>query len=150
MRSLLPIVFLIVSQGLSNGEGLFNGEGLLISTANAQTPPPALGEETKGEPAIDETIPYEGVDNSDDTSAHPETHVANDEQAEESDSPGILGEATITESRRENGQVYLIELEHSSGTKLYLEENDSDGKIDAPDNDLEAEPNIPKWRLGKW
>ena len=138
MRSLLPIAFLIVSSGL------------LFGTANAQPPPPALGEETKGEPAIDETIPYEGVSDSDDTSAQTGTDVASDEQVEESDSSGILGDATITESRRENGQVYLIELEHSSGTKLYLEENDSDGKIDAPDNDLEAEPNIPKWRLGRW
>ncbi len=118
-----------------------------ISFALAQTaPPPSFGEQTKGEPAIEEQGP-------DATQADEQTTAqAEDEAPDNTDSQsnGILGQATITESRRENGQVYLIEMEHSSGSTLFLEENDSDGKIDTTDNDLESEPNIPKWRLGRW
>ena len=106
--------------------------------------PPAMGEETKGTPAIPEgeaqTV-EPTVDN--DT---PEQSTQNT-----SNSPlSALGTATITESKRENGQVYRIELEHSLGGKQYIEENDSDGKIQSTSNDIEETPNLPKWKIGSW
>jgi len=63
---------------------------------------------------------------------------------------GILGEALITESRRENGTPYLIELEHSSGSKQYIEDNDADGLTESSGEDLEKTPSLAKWRLGSW
>ncbi len=145
MRSLLLITFL----GLS-------------PTLFAQAPPPTLDEETKGEAAIPETLTPPDIEIPTNepiaTEGEPQENISADSQAaqtEDQTDPAtginrILGDATITESRRENGQRYLIELEHSSGSKQYIEDNDSDGKIQATDNDLESEPNLPKWRLGRW
>jgi hypothetical protein len=110
----------------------------LSPLAWAQTsPPPSLGEETKGAPAIDETAPALG-----------ETSGKN--EAKPSTANTLLGTSNVTESRRENGQRYLIELEHSTGSKQYIEENDSDGKIESTSNDIEETPNLPKWKLGSW
>ncbi len=119
---------------------------LLSNLALSQTaPPPTLGEQTKGEPAIEESAETET-----ETVASDAAEASSEEESESIEGGGILGQATITESRRENGQVYLIEMEHSAGSKMILEENDSDGKIEPSDNDLDSEPNIPKWRLGRW
>ena len=109
------------------------------STTFAQTsPPPSLGEETKGVPAIDETTP---VIKDGKKAAQKKNSSAVD---------GVFGKAHVTESRRENGQRYRIELEHSGGAKQYIEENDSDGKIESTGNDIEETPNLPKWKLGSW
>ena len=62
----------------------------------------------------------------------------------------IFGTATITESKRDSGQVYEVEIKHSLGGKQYIEETDSDGSLETNPNDLEAEPNLPKWKLGSW
>lgn len=80
------------------------------------------------------------------------TSPQTDGQAADGDSAvdAVLGNAEITESRRENGQRYRIELDHSGGAKQYIEENDSDGKIESTDNDIEETPNLPKWKLGSW
>ena len=121
----------------------------LLTTSSAiyaQTaPPPALGQDTKGVPAVEETAS--------DTNNAGENAVSATKKADPStqkSSGGLLGSATIKESRRENGQVYLIELEHSSGAKQYIEETDSDGRIQPSSNDIEESPNLPKWKLGSW
>ncbi|MEM7358008.1 MAG: DUF2782 domain-containing protein [Pseudomonadota bacterium] len=103
--------------------------------------PPELGQETKGTPAVEEQSAAEQA-----ITAKRE----NQQEEEEEVSNSIFGTATVTESKRESGQVYLIELEHSAGTKQYIEETDSDGKIESTSNDIEETPNLPKWKLGSW
>ena len=102
--------------------------------------PPTLGEQTKGKPAIDETKAAAQA-------AEQETADA-ETQSTEAQSP--FGTATVTEHKRENGQVYLIELEHSLGAKQYLYENDSDGQIGSSVEDNDSIKEIPKWKLGSW
>lgn len=121
---------------------------LLANSTHAQTaPPPTLGETTKGTPAVPEIVEpaQESVKPS-----SPEAQADAESKKPQSFANSLLGEATITESRRENGQVYLIELEHSSGSKQYIEENDSDGQLSSDGNDLDDTPNLPKWKLGSW
>lgn len=108
-----------------------------VSAQQGTIAPPALGEETKGAPAEPEQAPDE---------AAVEEQVVEKEKAKKS----AFGTTKITESKRENGQVYLIELEHSLGSKQYIEEHDSDGKIQSTSNDIEETPNLPKWRIGSW
>lgn len=116
---------------------------LLASSALAQTAPPTLGQETKGTPAVTEGEPLPETEQTPDTQSSEQTNTENE-------SDGILGTATITELRRENGQIYEIELDHSLGGKQYIQENDSDGNIESTSNDLEETPNLPKWKLGSW
>lgn len=119
--------------------GLILVSGVMLSLqSNAQTsPPPSMGEETKGAPAVDERAPIASSDKTD--KAKPK-----------SVSDSVLGTAKVKESKRENGQRYLIELEHSTGAKQYIEEIDSDGKIESTSNDIEETPNLPKWKIGSW
>lgn len=63
---------------------------------------------------------------------------------------GPLGSATVKESRRENGQVYKIELKHSAGAKQTIEKNDSDGSIKSKGKGIDDTPNLAKWTLGSW
>ena len=65
-------------------------------------------------------------------------------------SDSLLGTAKIIESRRESGQIYRIEFEHSFGSKQIIEENDSDGQLASDDNGLDDTPTLSKWRLGSW
>jgi len=112
------------------------------SLAQESLAPPSLGDETKGTPAIAETEPLP-VETKEQT---PEAQTTNTNEEF-----GPLGQATITESRRDSGQVYRVELEHSlGGAKQILEENDSDGKIESRSTGLDEEVNIPKWRIGSW
>ena len=114
----------------------------LTTNARAQTPPPSIGEETKGTPAFEETAPLPKTEN---------TATENTEETSEQDEgTPFLGTAKITELRRENGQVYEIELDHSLGGKQYIHESDSDGKIESKSDDIEEAPNLPKWKLGSW
>ena len=114
---------------------------LLSGTAVAQTaPPPNFGEETKGEPAIEESVGTSSTD-----AAGSEAN----EEGEEEVNDGI-SRATVVESRRESGQVYSIELQHSKAPNQYIEETDSDGNIEYESNDLEETPNLPKWKIGSW
>ncbi|MFT4634464.1 MAG: hypothetical protein ACI9OI_000250, partial [Chitinophagales bacterium] len=62
----------------------------------------------------------------------------------------LLGTSTIIESRRESGQIYSIELQHSNAPTQYIQETDSDGNIEFESNDLEETPNLPKWKIGSW
>ncbi|MEO0367193.1 MAG: hypothetical protein AAF197_00250 [Pseudomonadota bacterium] len=62
----------------------------------------------------------------------------------------LFGTATVTEAKRENGQVYSIEIDHSLGGKQYIEENDADGLSNSKTKDIEDAPNIAKWRIGSW
>lgn len=117
---------------------------LFVATSHAQTaPPPTLGEDTKGTPAIEEssteikTIPSNTAPLAEDTKT-------------ESKKTSVLGRSTVIESRRESGQVYSIELQHSNAPTQYIEETDSDGNIESQSNDLEETPNLPKWKLGSW
>ena len=91
-----------------------------FSLAHAQTaPPPELGEATKGRPAIAET-----------PAVKPHASQTEDSNTQaKSQSKTVFSNATVTEHKRENGQVYLIEIDHPLGGKQYLYENDSDGKI---------------------
>lgn len=106
--------------------------------------PPSLGQHTKGTPSIDETTT---------TKPGKDTAAATqraDEKVEEQSDNSVFGTTTIKESKRESGQIYLIELEHSTGSKQYIEETDSDGKIESTSNDIEETPNLPKWKIGSW
>lgn len=119
--------------------------GIMLGVASAgelyaqQTPPPPnMGEDTKGTPAYDEERPL------------PADEATKTETTKTDREPSFFGTTKVTESRRENGQVYLIELEHSSGSKQYIEELDSDGNIESKNNDIEQTPNLPKWKIGSW
>ena len=116
------------------------------SIAQETLAPPSIGEDTKGAPAVIESLPLPS-----DTTVSNTDEVATDEVVEE-ENYGPLGQATITETRRESGgNVTRIELEHSiGGGKQILEENDSDGKLETRSTGLEEEVNIPKWRIGSW
>lgn len=117
---------------------------IIASTSHAQTaPPPNLGEETKGAPAIEESA--SGVDTATETPAA-NTAVTEDE----TQTTSTFGTSTVVESRRESGQVYSIELQHSNAPTQYIEETDSDGNIEFQSNDSDETPNLPKWKLGSW
>ena len=114
---------------------------LFISAASAQTaPPPALGEETKGAPAIEETVS---------ATEEEASNTAADSETQTQDA-SAFGTSTVVESRRASGQVYSIELQHSNAPTQYIEETDSDGNIEYKSNDLEETPNLPKWKIGSW
>ena len=104
--------------------------------------PPSLGQETKGTPAIIDEVPSEQL--------QPVESLSETSENEEETNFGLLGRTEIDEQRRENGQVYRIELKHSSGSTQYIEENDSDGELQSTDNDIEETPNLAKWRIGSW
>ena len=117
----------------------------LPSPADSQTaPPPSIGQETKGKPAIPETekISKRSLENS--------NKGIEEEEKPSALSDSLFGTAKIKESRRESGQIYRIELEHSSGSKQIIEENDSDGQLTKDDNGLDDTPTLSKWRLGSW
>jgi hypothetical protein len=119
-----------------------------VAFAQSVIEPPTIGQETKGAPAVAE-VP--AADSADSVKATTSTADKNSEQV--SPTKGIdslLGKTTITESKRESGQRYLIELKHSSGSKQYIEETDSDGKIESTSNDIEETPNLAKWKIGSW
>ena len=113
---------------------MFYSLSLAVSAGDEPASPPGLGQETKGEPAIPEKEL---------------THKLEKSKSANS-SLSALGTTRVTESKRENGQVYRIQLEHSMGGKQYIEEHDSDGKIESTNNDIEETPNLPKWKLGSW
>ncbi len=119
--------------------------GLLLNSAFSQIAPPTMGEETKGTPAV---IEDQGG-NLQPVKAD-EVETPKNEEEKKKSVFSALGTTKITESRRESGQVYRIELEHSTGSKQYIEETDSDGKIQSTSNDIEETPNLPKWKLGSW
>ncbi len=120
---------------------LFVAAALISGNAAAQTaPPPNFGDETKGEPAIEESTHSKSSDK-----AIPEASNNVEEQP-----TGGISRATVVESRRESGQVYSIELQHSKAPNQYIEETDSDGNIEFQSNDLEETPNLPKWKIGSW
>lgn len=122
---------------------------LMLGAGNvlAQQAPPELGQETKGTPAVDETA-------SEVTSPAASSDKAVDGEKKKNQKgaaiDNLLGTTTVKESKRESGQVYMIELDHSSGAKQYIEETDSDGKIESTSNDIEETPNLPKWKIGSW
>jgi hypothetical protein len=108
-----------------------------------------MGQETKGKPAVEETS--SGPSNESAATAKTNSAVKKGEKAEKGAViDNLLGTTTVTESKRESGQVYMIELDHSSGAKQYIEETDSDGKIQSTSNDIEETPNLPKWKIGSW
>ena len=124
---------------------LFSTYSLLqvkASLAQDTISPPAIGQETKGTPAVDETAPSTQIGEGQNEGV--------DKESNNGASDSIFGNATITESRRESGQLYMIELEHSAGSKQYIEETGSDTKIESTSNDIEETPNLPKWKIGSW
>jgi len=110
-------------------------------------PPPGLGEETKGTPAILGDEESAKPINEDTASI---TIKSSDPQEQKSIADNLLGTAKVKELRRENGQLYRIELEHSSGSKQVLEDSDSDGNFGDDDNSLGNVPKVAKWRIGSW
>jgi len=101
--------------------------------------PPAIGQDTKGEIAIPE----------EETSTPPQSFEEdNRDGIQQNEHTGFLGKTDINEQRRENGQVYRIELKHSGGTTQYIDE-DNEGKLENSD-DIDEAPNLAKWRLGSW
>ena len=122
---------------------------LITSPVLAQTaPPPNLGDETKGAPAIEESTPQT------EAPTNPNPNVGGALELEENEVGGqttsVFGNSTVIESRRESGQVYSIELQHSNAPPQYIEETGSDGNIEFEANDIEKNPNLPKWKLGSW
>lgn len=116
-----------------------------VAFAQSAIAPPTIGQETKGTPAIAEGPPAYSA-SSDKGSNDKDSKQGRQTRGIDS----LLGKATITESKRDSGQRYLIELEHSSGTKQYIQETDSDGKIESTSNDIEETPNLAKWKIGSW
>lgn len=110
--------------------------------------PPTLGQDTKGTPAVEEAA--NNATESEETEGNSKSSAGDASGTGEEQSRKTFGTAKFKESRRENGQIYLIELEHSSGVKQYIEENDSDGNIESKATDIEDTPNLPKWKLGSW
>lgn len=116
-----------------------------MSFAQETMEPPTLGQNTQGEvPVISDS---EGEPTANLESDITET---SSQEAPQGQINRILGTTTISELRSENGQVYRIEFEHSSGSKQVIEEIDSNGSIESTNNDIEQTPNLPKWRLGSW
>ena len=109
--------------------------------------PPQLGQETKGIPAVAEDGQSDSA--SKQAKATNKSQQAG-EKAQRSGLDNLLGKAEIKESRRESGQLYRVELKHSAGSTQFIEETDSDGKIESTNNDIEETPNLPKWKLGSW
>ena len=62
----------------------------------------------------------------------------------------LLGTTRVTEIRRDNGTPFLIELEHSSGTKQYIQDNDADGLSGSAAQDIEKPAAISSWQIGSW
>lgn len=126
------------------------GSVFLCASAIAQgvLAPPTLGQETKGTPAVAEVSTADPVVSDKDTASSSSNNPDQANKAKGIDN--LLGNATITESKRESGQRYLIELKHSAGSKQYIEETDSDGKIESTSNDIEETPNLAKWKIGSW
>jgi hypothetical protein len=113
--------------------------------SHAQTaPPPTLGENTKGQPAVTEEV------TSPEEAKAKIAKQTDSQQSEAQKTASPLGSATIKESRRESGQVYRVELEHSSGAKQIIEETDSDGSLENTNKGIDDTPNLPKWTLGSW
>lgn len=125
-----------------------------VAFAQSVIAPPTIGQETKGAPAIAEVPAADSADSADSAGSDKSTTSSADKDPkQDSQAKGIdklLGKATITESKRDSGQRYLIELKHSAGTKQYIEETDSDGKIESTSNDIEETPNLAKWKIGSW
>lgn len=126
---------------------LLIGASSFTLLSNAQTaPPPSIGEDTKGQPAsTDETATPEKA----------ETQISNktansQAKAEPEKATSPFGSATIKETRRENGQRYRVEMQHSAGAKQVLEETDSDGSLENTEKGIDDTPNLPKWKLGSW
>lgn len=135
-----PHVFYILSSSRLFAIGLVFALTSSIASAQDTIAPPSLGQDTKGTPAYDEKAPLPV------TKAQADEQKANEADADQD----ILGTASITESRRESGQVYEVEIDHSLGGKQYFEETDSDGSLETTPKDLEDTPNLPKWKLGSW
>ena len=119
-----------------------------VAFAQSVITPPTIGQETKGAPAIAEVPAADSASSDKSTTSSADKDPEQDSQAKGIDK--LLGKATITESKRDSGQRYLIELKHSAGTKQYIEETDSDGKIESTSNDIEETPNLAKWKIGSW
>ncbi len=101
-------------------------------------------------PAIDFSAPANEASNSGTSATAQASDAGVSDSNEETSDDSFFRTSKITEHRRENGQVYSIELEHSAGNKQYIEQNDADGLNDTKPNDNENEPPIAKWRLGSW
>lgn len=136
-RFSIPALLLMIAAGSASNAMAQSGDPTLA--------PPAMGEETKGTPAMPEGQTEEAAE----PVEQPQQQTS-EEEDQNTSALSALGTATITESRRESGQIYRIELEHSLGSKQYIEELDSDGKIESTSNDIEETPNLPKWRIGSW
>ncbi|WP_189400411.1 DUF2782 domain-containing protein [Arenicella chitinivorans] len=118
-----------------------------VQLSHAETaPPPTLGQDTKGEPATAEQIAEAEANEQ----AQPQNDSAVTDGKEQKKSGRLFGTTKIKESRRESGQVYQIEIQHSAGPNQYIEETDSDGNIESEPTDIEDTPNLPKWRIGSW
>ena len=127
---------------------IFVGSAMIASVGLAQTaPPPSLGEETKGVPAIEDLVIEDQAAAAQETTSEEVTEAENSDDEKK---PSFFGKTTIVETKRENGQVSSIELKHSNAPPQYIEETDSDGNIKIESNDLEDTPNLPKWKLGSW
>ncbi len=122
---------------------------IALVSAHAQTaPPPNFGEDTKGTPAIEESNIE--ADSGSVQAESAATNTTAETTTDETQTTSAFGRATVVESRRESGQVYSIELQHSNAPNQYIEETDSDGNIEYKSNDVEETPNLPKWKLGSW
>jgi len=114
--------------------------GLLSIAASFQayatdTAPPTIGQQTKGTPAVPESIET------------PSKSSENSSQASDTEQANTF---SSKEYKRENGQVYRLELKHPNAPHQYIDRTGSEGNIESTDNDIEDTPNLPKWKLGSW
>ena len=107
--------------------------------------PPSLGQQTQGEAVAESPASAPST-----ISPKPNDTAQIIDDKPQGVASQLLGTTQISELRRENGRVYRIELEHSSGSKQTIDEFSSDGKFESTDNDIEDAPSLAKWTLGSW
>lgn len=106
-----------------------------VSANASDIAPPALGEETKGIPAV---IESNNTSTSVDTGANSNTAKQASQQYDSKEFKG------------KNGQTYRLELKHPNMPNQYIDKTALEDNIESTDNDIENTPNLPKWKLGSW
>ena len=155
-----------LSLGLSIGARLRTSVAALLVAASPATLAQSDDFDVSAPPKVTATKAYELPATSETSNVSPQTTNSSDAKARSSAEAGtttstdvaqptsgadsLFGKAKITELKRENGQTYSIEIQHSQGAKQYIEDSDADGLTDGKTKDIDETPNIAKWRIGSW
>ena len=146
-----------LSLGLSIGARLRTSVAALLVAASPATLAQSDDFDVSAPPKVTATKAYELPATSETSNVSPQTTNSGDAKASSSEvaqptsgADSLFGKAKITELKRENGQTYSIEIQHSQGAKQYIEDSDADGLTDGKTKDIDETPNIAKWRIGSW